>query len=76
MVEAIILLNTTPGYEEKLVKILKEKQYVKDAKIVYGEYDIVLRVEVSNLSDLRRIVIDEIRKMQGVEKTVTLIVAF
>ena len=76
MVLAHILINTKPGKEEEVFREIKGSDIdVKEMDLVYGEYDIVLKVKVDNIEDLRKVVVDKIRKMDGVERTTTLISA-
>ena len=76
MVIAFILINTKPSKEyEVLDKIKKSFDNILDSCVVYGEYDIILKVRVDNIEDLRKFVIDNLRKIEGIEKTTTLISA-
>ncbi len=75
MVLAFVLVVTRPGKEEEVVKKLKERPEVEEAYIVYGEYDVVVKLKAKSVSDLREFILNEIRSLEGVEKTVTLIVA-
>ena len=77
MIQAYILINARPGKEEEVLEKIKEIEGLKviDYSLVYGEYDIVVKVEVENLEKLRNIIISNIRKIEGVEKTITLISA-
>ncbi len=75
MVLAFVLIVTRPGKEEEVVKKLKERPEVEEAYIVYGEYDVVVKLRAESVSKLRDIVLNEIRSLDGVEKTITLIVA-
>ena len=72
-----ILLNVKPGKEEEVLKKLQSleeiKKYMKEVSIVYGEYDIILKLELDNINVLRNLVLDYIRKIEGVERTTTLI---
>jgi len=76
MVQAYILINTKPGKEKEVLDEIK-KIGIKllDSSLLYGEYDIIIKVEVDNIEKLRSIVIDRIRQLDGVERTITLISA-
>jgi len=78
MIQAYILINTKPGKEEEILEKIGKINGLKvvDASLVYGEYDIVLKVEADNLEQLRNAVVSNIRKIEGVERTITLISAF
>ncbi len=77
MIEAFILLNLKPGSERKLEEELKN---VKDVKIIeykylYGEYDMIIKIEADVLEDIRKFVMDNLRRLDYVERTISLIVA-
>ncbi len=71
-VVAYILLNVALGREAALKEEISKLNYITEAKIVYGEYDIVVRIEAPSLAILDKLV-STIRRMNGVLKTVTLI---
>ena len=71
-VVAYVLLNVALGREATLREEISKLNYVTEAKIVYGEYDIVVRIEAPSLAILDKLV-STIRRMSGVLKTVTLI---
>lgn len=72
---AYILVNVEVGAEEDVRhEIIKRfNKTVTEARIVYGEFDIVVRVEVDTLKALESVV-SGIRSIDGVRRTTTLIV--
>ncbi|BFI73083.1 AsnC family transcriptional regulator [Nanoarchaeota archaeon] len=78
MITAYILVNVKPGKENILLEnVKKEEKNVKvlEGKFVYGEYDVIIKVEAETLEDIRKFVLDRIRSLDFVEKTITLIAA-
>lgn len=73
MITAYILMVTQSGTEGKVLKKLKKAKEVKDITIVYGEYDIIMKVEVKEMEDLQRFIIKNIRAIKDVERTSTMI---
>jgi len=71
---AYLILVVSPGKEYEILRKLLELEVVSEAHIVYGEFDIVAKLEVSNLSELERTVMG-VRRIPGVERSVTLIAA-
>ncbi|AAL81856.1 AsnC family transcriptional regulator [Pyrococcus furiosus DSM 3638] len=71
--EAFILVITYPGKEKEVYEALKARPEVKEIYRVYGDYDIVARVEVKDLKDLDRFHDEVLRKITGVEVSETLI---
>jgi DNA-binding Lrp family transcriptional regulator len=46
---------------------------VQDVHILAGEWDMILKVKAESVEDLGRFVLDKLRKMEGIEKTLSLI---
>jgi len=73
MIEAFVLIVVKPGNEEKVYEKLKQDPRVKEDYRVYGEYDIILRVEVPTIDDLDKFHDEVLRKIPEIEMTETLI---
>jgi DNA-binding Lrp family transcriptional regulator len=73
MIEVIILIVARPGTEEKVYEALREHPAVKEIYRVYGEYDLLLRVEVSGISELDEFHDSVLRKTGNIELTETMI---
>jgi anthranilate phosphoribosyltransferase len=74
MIGAYVLIIAKSGFEKQVLESLRKLKEIKDAKIVYGEYDIIAKIEVGDVSDLNDFLIDKVRNLE-IEKTSTLIVA-
>ena len=74
MPAAYVLLNTKNGSEVDVLRELRKIERVEEAIIVYGAYDIILRVESNSMRELERTVTWEIRKMDYVTATQTMII--
>ena len=70
---AFILLNTEMGAEREVLSELKKILNVKEAHLVYGFYDIILKVEAESLDNLKKVVSNRIRSLRKVRSTLTLI---
>ncbi|WP_297534725.1 Lrp/AsnC ligand binding domain-containing protein [Thermococcus sp.] len=73
MIEAFVLIVVKPGNEEKVYEQLRKDPRVKEDYRVYGEYDIILRVEVPTIEDLDRFHDEVLRRIPEIEMTETLI---
>ena len=73
MIEAFVLIVVKPGNEEKVYEELRKDPRVKEDYRVYGEYDIILRVEVPTIDDLDKFHDEVLRKIPEIEMTETLI---
>lgn len=71
---AILLIQTEIGTESKVVDELVKIPEVKEAYIVYGTYDIIVKIETDTLEKIRDIVTSKIRKLPDIRTTVTMIV--
>ena len=72
METAYVLLNCDLGYEEVIIENLEHIDSVKEVLGVYGAYDIIAKVENSEIGKLREIIMWNIRKLEHVRSTLTL----
>ena len=75
MLTAFLLLNTKTGSEADVLRELKKIESIKDVTLVYGAYDIVLRVESNSINELKQTITWKIRKIDYVTETQTMILA-
>jgi len=74
MASAYLLLNVETGTEEEVLASLKPLKEVKEARMVYGVYDMVVRVETDSMEELKNAVSWTIRRLDRVRSTMTMIV--
>ena len=68
------MLNVETGAEEEVMNSLRDLQEVKEAWMVYGVYDLVLRVEAETMEELKNVVSWTVRRLDRVRSTMTMIV--
>jgi DNA-binding Lrp family transcriptional regulator len=73
MIKAYILIVVQSGGEGKVKEALEKAEQVKDISIVYGEYDLIMKVEVPEMQDLQEFIIKNIRAIKEVDRTSTMI---
>jgi DNA-binding Lrp family transcriptional regulator len=73
MITAYILVATTIGKEKTVAEELQKLKEVELADILYGEWDIILRVKVESLAELDTFLTQKIRKKKNIKLTSTLI---
>ncbi len=73
MIEAFVLVVVKPGTEEKVYQELKKRKDIREIYRVYGEYDLLLRVEAPEIGILDRFHDEVLRKIKNIEMTETLI---
>lgn len=74
---AYVLITVQVGSEYEVYEYIKNdlsSKSIKDIDIVYGEYDLIVRVEAGSLGELHEIVL-KIRSNPAVKHTATLISA-
>ena len=75
MAGAYVLITAKSGSERAVVEALKKLREVTEVKILYGEYDIIAKVQVDDIQELNKFLIEQVRPIGNVERTSTLIVA-
>jgi len=71
---SFLLINSVLGKEREVLNDLKNLKEVRETHLVYGVYDIVVRVETENMQELKDVVNLKIRKLDNVSSTLTMIV--
>lgn len=74
MLAAYVLLRIKPGMDRQVLQKVEKLKQVKVAETLYGEYDMLLKVEMESLDELDTFIFDTIRTIKGVESSTTLIV--
>jgi len=73
MEKAFVLINCEPGQEPSILEQLQKIESIVEAKGTYGVYDIIAKVESDSQSQLDNIISDQIRKLNNINSTLTLI---
>ena len=73
MTIAYVLCVTKSGMEQKVLNVLRGERSIEEAYIVYGEYDIIVKVSVSSPDELRSFMTETLRGIPEIERTTTLI---
>lgn len=71
-VVAYVLLVTDSNRSQQIYEDLKNFEKVKECNMIYGDYDIILKVELSNLAEMTAFMM-EIRHQFAIKKSSTLI---
>ncbi|MCX8170669.1 MAG: Lrp/AsnC ligand binding domain-containing protein [Candidatus Bathyarchaeota archaeon] len=74
VIKAYVLFKVNSGTEREVCKKIADLNNVLDASIIYGEYDIIARVSVPELTHLNDF-LDKVRSIPSVILTSTMIVA-
>lgn len=71
---AYVLINTEIGSESEVLDAVKKIKNVKESHAVYGVYDIVVKIEAESMDKLKETVTWNIRRLNKVRSTLTMIV--
>ncbi len=69
---AYVLISCDLGFEMAVIEDLKHVDSVKEVQGTFGAYDIVAKVEHSERDKLRKIIMWNIRKLEHIRSTLTL----
>jgi len=75
MIAAFVLVTVDPGREKDVFKSLVKVPEIKGLKLVFGEYDLIARVESDDYKSIGKIVVEKVRSVKGVSDTKTLLEA-
>ncbi|MEM0466014.1 MAG: Lrp/AsnC ligand binding domain-containing protein [Candidatus Thermoplasmatota archaeon] len=73
MATGFALLSISPLYEKSVYQALRNIPEVTEVHPLFGEYDILLKIECPDIDSIGKIVINKIRATKGVVDTKTLI---
>ena len=71
---AYVLINCETGYERDVAERVGAIEGVREVYMVFGAFDLVVKVEADDLGRVREVVTGEIRRVPRVRSTLTLVV--
>ncbi|MFP3190663.1 MAG: Lrp/AsnC ligand binding domain-containing protein [Thermoproteota archaeon] len=74
MVEAFVFVVVEPNKIDKVGTEVKRIENVKETFAVTGEFDLILRIEAKDFSELSKTIKEKILSISGVVKTTTSVV--
>ena len=72
---AFILAKLSPDSGMDLLNEIRQDDFVQEAFLIYGAFDLIVKVEVKNPEDLDTFIFNRLRKVRGVLDTATCICA-
>jgi DNA-binding Lrp family transcriptional regulator len=72
METAVVLVNLSPGAEERSLSALRGAPGVKEVYQVYGLYDLLLIVEGKDDQEVKAVISERVRADTGVVSTITM----
>ncbi len=71
---AFVLVSSEVGKELQVLDELKKLQEIDEAYAVSGVYDVVVKVEESSMETLKDLINRRIKRINGIESTITMYV--
>jgi DNA-binding Lrp family transcriptional regulator len=72
MVLGYVLISTAPTKEREVYDAIMKIKEIVEAHPLFGEYDIIAKIETDDFTKMGAVVIDKIRTVKGVIDTKTL----
>jgi DNA-binding Lrp family transcriptional regulator len=73
MAIGFVLICTTPTHEHNVYNELSKLPEIIELHPLFGEYDLIAKIEADNSDLLATIIIDKIRSIKGIAFTITFI---
>ena len=73
MMKGYILIKLVPGLESDALSRIRATAGILDVNLVFGQWDAIAIAEAKSLFELARIIVGEVRGIQGVQDTTTLV---
>jgi len=70
-----ILITTVYGQEREVAEDLMKYEEVEDAHILYGQFDLIIKLQARDMKTIEQFIFDRIRSNKDIESTETLIAA-
>jgi DNA-binding Lrp family transcriptional regulator len=61
------------GFSRSVVDKVSKMKGVVDAHLLFGDFDAILKLDLPKVHDIENMVMEEIRMIEGVESTLTLL---
>lgn len=74
MAIVFVHLKVTPSKINDVWSKIRALEYVVEAYVITGDYDIIVKLEAPEVSSASKIIIEKILKMDGVERSSSSIV--
>jgi len=72
LLKAYLLIICEVGLERSIEEAIRKIENVTNVDVVYGEYDLIVTVQVNDIKQLDGVV-TQIRRIKGVLRTMTLL---
>ena len=64
-----VLVDVEPGNEYSVYEQASKLSFVSDAQILFGDHDMMLKIEADSMGEIAKLVVDSVRPIEGVTNT-------
>ena len=75
MIKGYLLIKLVPGLESSALSQIRATPGIAEVNLVFGQWDAIAIAEAKTLFELTKIVVGEVRGIQGIQDTTTLLEA-
>ncbi len=75
MTKGYLLIKLVPGLEADALTAIRATKGIEDVTLVFGQWDAIAVAEARTIFELTKIIVSEVRGVQGVQDTTTLLEA-
>jgi len=75
MISAFTLVRAVPHRNVQVLERIKNLPLIKEASLVYGEYDLIVETSTNTIEELNQFIYNVLRKIPHITMTTTMIVA-
>lgn len=72
MTTGFVLIITSPMYEHEVYNKLLKNEKIKEIHPLFGEYDLIIKIDCNDFQSMGEFIINEIRTLKGIIATKTL----
>ncbi len=69
---AFVLISIIPGKEHEVYNKISQLKYITEVHPLLGQYDMIAKLDIGDISEVGKLVINDIRSISGVLDTKTL----
>jgi DNA-binding Lrp family transcriptional regulator len=67
-----VLVDVEPGSEYSVFEKASALPFVSDSQILFGDHDMILKIEAESMGEIARLVVESVRPIEGITNTKTL----
>jgi hypothetical protein len=73
MMKGYLLIKLVPGLESSALSQIRAIPGIIDVNLVFGQWDAIATAEAKSIFGMAKIIVGQVRGVQGVQETTTLI---